>query len=63
MFQLGQSPPLPYTAEGQGLYLSLAVEFRGSNFKYVPGVLCNYNDWPHRYWDKGYMGLRLPFSL
>lgn len=37
MFQLGQSPPLPYTTEGQGLYLLLAVEFCGSDFKYVPG--------------------------
>lgn len=30
------------------------VEFCGSDFKYVLGVLCKYNDLPCRYQDKGY---------
>lgn len=47
MFQLGLSRPLPYTNAGQGLYHLLGVvEFCGSDFKYVLGVLCKYNDLP-----------------
>lgn len=54
MFQFGLSPPLPYTNEGQGLCHLLGVaEFCGSDFKYVLGMLCNYNELPHRYQDKG----------
>lgn len=55
MFQLGLSRPLPYTNAGQGLcHLLGVVEFYGSDFKYVLGVLCKYNDLPSRYQDKGY---------